>query len=713
MKGKNMLRKLPLLPFTLAVMVYANSDSTDQIQDLKDLEISETTATNSVVTISREDMNRISSSRTVDGMLTNIAGVDISRTGPGGNKAKGISLRGFDESRYIVVLNGRPLNGAGAIGGDYIDWNAIPVDQIEKIEIIRGSKTAEYGNTLGGVIRITTAADFTEPSTFAKVSYGVTPDISDKRVQNQSADFAFSHRNSIGKTFDYSLTLGHLSNEGFLRNNFVKQSTVGGNFTFHLPADIDLSGSVIITSTNRGFILKNQEGDKYYDPFSPISDEDAGGGPGIRWKGGDYYFGERSHWNNIRRQFDLSLSKKFEKLTVTAQAYLNDQDRTERYYDIKDTNMLVLERFAKPEDKTGGWLATAEQHISNHKVKYGIEGVWLRYSGTDIRHIDSSFFKMIPTEYDEVRNSISRYSLYLQDEFTLSDTLLTIRAGFRYDRFIGNATEDTFVGSGADKTEETKRNGFNPNLGIETSIWPGGTIGIDAALSYRFPNPPEFYWYYNGYQPENRGALEPEHSFQFEGTLEQKLLNNRLNAAVRGYAYRVNEYIRGIFGYRPSRVIYNIERVDFYGLELEAAYQFPKYFSLRSNYSYQTTSKYGDFLDKSTGETDNLPELPEHKANAGIQFMNNYGTQIDLTMRTTGMKKYINGSAASGNIFDLSEIDPFTTFNLSGKVPVIKNDKITMNIRGAVENLFNLEYQEEAGFPMPGITFLAGFDAAF
>ncbi|MBD3295820.1 MAG: hypothetical protein GF392_00445, partial [Candidatus Omnitrophica bacterium] len=40
------------------------------------------------------------SSRAVDGLLTEVAGVDVKRTSPAGNSGSEVLLRGFDESRY-------------------------------------------------------------------------------------------------------------------------------------------------------------------------------------------------------------------------------------------------------------------------------------------------------------------------------------------------------------------------------------------------------------------------------------------------------------------------------------------------------------------------------------------------------------------------------------------------------------------------------------
>ncbi len=94
---------------------------------------------------------------TLPEILSQTAGIDIQlRSTVGDNQDGTVKLRGFDARRFTVLLNGRPVNSAGVMGGQYIDWNTIPLDTVERIQIVKGGKSAAYGNTLGGVINIVT-----------------------------------------------------------------------------------------------------------------------------------------------------------------------------------------------------------------------------------------------------------------------------------------------------------------------------------------------------------------------------------------------------------------------------------------------------------------------------------------------------------------------------------------------------------------------------
>lgn len=85
----------------------------------------------------------------VSDLLTDLVGVDIVRRAIVGDNQDTVKLRGFDGSRFMVLIDGRPVNSAGVVGGCYVDWGTFPLDNVDKIEVIRGPKSAVYGNTLG------------------------------------------------------------------------------------------------------------------------------------------------------------------------------------------------------------------------------------------------------------------------------------------------------------------------------------------------------------------------------------------------------------------------------------------------------------------------------------------------------------------------------------------------------------------------------------
>lgn len=66
----------------------------------------------------------------------------------------GMSLRGIDQSRTLVLLDGQPLQDAGS---GKVNWRVPFVEDIERIEVAPGAYSALYGsNAIGGVINIIT-----------------------------------------------------------------------------------------------------------------------------------------------------------------------------------------------------------------------------------------------------------------------------------------------------------------------------------------------------------------------------------------------------------------------------------------------------------------------------------------------------------------------------------------------------------------------------
>lgn len=75
-----------------------------------------------------------------------------------GDNRKGVSIRGLDSSYTLILVDGKRVNSRNAVfrHNDF-DLNWIPVDSIERIEVVRGPMSSLYGSdALGGVVNIIT-----------------------------------------------------------------------------------------------------------------------------------------------------------------------------------------------------------------------------------------------------------------------------------------------------------------------------------------------------------------------------------------------------------------------------------------------------------------------------------------------------------------------------------------------------------------------------
>jgi vitamin B12 transporter len=108
-----------------------------------------------VTVITSAQINQ-SQGRTVPDLINTVAGITYS----GANNNRGLSsdvyLRGASAGNTLILVDGFPVNDASGIAGNY-DLNAFPIDQIERIEILKGSNSTLYGSdAVAGVINIIT-----------------------------------------------------------------------------------------------------------------------------------------------------------------------------------------------------------------------------------------------------------------------------------------------------------------------------------------------------------------------------------------------------------------------------------------------------------------------------------------------------------------------------------------------------------------------------
>ncbi len=105
-----------------------------------------------VTVITRQDIEN-STARSVPDIIRATAGVDLSTNGPYG-KTSGVFLRGTSTDHVLILIDGVKLYSA-TLGTTQIE--RLPLEQIDRIEILRGPRASLYGaEALGGVIQIFT-----------------------------------------------------------------------------------------------------------------------------------------------------------------------------------------------------------------------------------------------------------------------------------------------------------------------------------------------------------------------------------------------------------------------------------------------------------------------------------------------------------------------------------------------------------------------------
>jgi vitamin B12 transporter len=125
-------------------------------------------ALSAVSVITREDIETYNY-QTLAEALTAIPGITIANTG-GLGKQTSIFMRGTESNHTQIILNGVKL-ATNEFGAPQLEH--IPIDQIERIEIVRGPQSAIYGSeSIGGTIHIMTRRGGEGFTPSASVTYG-------------------------------------------------------------------------------------------------------------------------------------------------------------------------------------------------------------------------------------------------------------------------------------------------------------------------------------------------------------------------------------------------------------------------------------------------------------------------------------------------------------------------------------------------------------
>jgi len=104
--------------------------------------------------IGRDDIERQSGGASVADLLKTLPGFEVVRNG-GPASTSSVFLRGFETRHVLVLIDGVRVDTQSASGG--ATWEAIPLAQIDHIEVVRGPASAVYGSdAVAGVVQIFT-----------------------------------------------------------------------------------------------------------------------------------------------------------------------------------------------------------------------------------------------------------------------------------------------------------------------------------------------------------------------------------------------------------------------------------------------------------------------------------------------------------------------------------------------------------------------------
>jgi vitamin B12 transporter len=153
-----------------------------------------------VSVLQRVDIERSGAASIAD-LLATLPGVEFARNG-GPGAGTNVFIRGGEARHTALYIDGVRLDSQST-GGPA--WEQIPLDQIERIEVLRGPAAAIYGSdAVAGVVQVFTRRGQGAPRASAALT------IASQRTAQAQAGFT-----GVTETFDYALSAAHGRSDGF------------------------------------------------------------------------------------------------------------------------------------------------------------------------------------------------------------------------------------------------------------------------------------------------------------------------------------------------------------------------------------------------------------------------------------------------------------------------------------------------------------------
>ena len=347
-------------------------------------------------------------------------------------------------SRVLVMVDGHPLI-SGDTGG--INWDAIPVEVVERIEVVKGAGSALYGsNAMAGMVNIITREPTPFPETRYKLTWGfydepaypewrwtdrfLTYRIFEQGKFNPVHSLCFegidlSHSRRFGKV-GMLLTAGRKRSSGYFQNGDYSRWNIMGKAKIKLSTQKSLAITGNWALNDHGDVIQWASQDS---PMEVPAEE----------------LGNRVRYEKINFQSTFNHTVN-QKLAYSIKANVYRCDWQNFFYDNEDyaiTDRIGTE--VQTDYQWGNQFLTFGTEITAHHTNsmiYGDHNTW-------------------------------DYSLYIEDELKFSP-LWTLTLGSRYDYHI-------VKGVSSDQQ-------FSPRMGLVFRPWEDTSIRLSAGHGFRAPS---------------------------------------------------------------------------------------------------------------------------------------------------------------------------------------------------------------------------------
>ena len=515
-----------------------------------------------------------------------------------GNNSSGskttIDIRGMGaqaKSNVLILVNGQRLNN---IDMSEIDFPGIPINSIDKIEILKGnSASVLYGDgAIGGAINFITNKEFDKLN---------KNEIKFKTGSFNSRETSFNSINnfnnySLSTYFINSTTDGYRDENEQLQNNFTSEIRYKGNLADHFYS-FNFNEQVMSTPSDRSQIQL------YSDRRGSDTPDDY-----INSLGASFMYGTNYQFNS-NSTFVLSSSMRLKD------SYSDLQSTSyPSYNDTSLTNYQLSPRINQSKSYFG-------------KFVFSTYGVDLQYA--DYESFRKKNENAIPLHIYNAWQS--NQSVFTNQSFDLSKKT-TIGIGLRYQRNIigiGDKLNTNAPDYSGWQTEHSifkdEEYNYSSNLGIDYNYNQYLSFFGRIGNGYRYPNIDDRI----GGSGDTSFSLKTQKSFDIE--LGSKITKKKSSYVLSSYIIESENEL----GYDSDNFVnININSTKRFGIEFETNNFISKNISLNNNIDFSkakyTSGNQGtyanDFKDR------DVPLVPQFSLNSNLEWQLSKFTKVSTTL---------------------------------------------------------------------------------
>lgn len=603
--------------------------------------------------LSKNDLERTDAANFVDN-LNYVPGVYVNQGALNTNK---INIRGiggraqYSTNRIQAYFDGIPLATAeGELTLDDIDQ-----ESLERVEVIKGPTSSIYGAGLGGAINL----------------YSADPG---KRQSHIGVKMQGGSYNTWKKSDVISI---NGENSSFFANyNHVKSDGWRDNGSYDRKSGL-LNAKVLTSGSNSLSFLANFVRLKAYIPSS-ISEDDFFNDP----ESAAYTWGASRGYESYDRgllgiSYNHHLSKNF---TNQTSIFLNFRNA----YEPRPFNILKEERLSAGA-RTNFSLATAifEKPAA---ISFGAQYYNEWYETGTFENLYEDFDDLGSFRGERLSNNEQdRYyaNFFAQLNLNLTENLL-VEAGLNFNT-TGYSLDDFYTEDNIDQTGSYTFDAvFSPRVGLSYEV--AERKNLYASVSHGFSTPTVA----ETLTPEGQinTDLKAETGFNYEIGFKGNWLNNRLYTEVSLYSIQVRNLLVAQRVAEDQYVGINAGKTDHNGIEFFGKYTL----DIAENWHISpfvnaafNFFKFDRFVNEEVDYSGNeLPGVPKHTINAGIDLNTNFGFSFNIWYRNIGEIPLNDENLLYTNSYQLVNLKAGYAFD------IMKD--FQLNIYGGINNVFDEHY---------------------